>query len=369
MKKIIGIQTPHYAFNYGAQLQAFALGIALKNIGFDIEYINRRPSTYFEFSSKCDKFIKQKELDTKFRGFVDFEKSYLQPQSIRLIHNSDYKHLDVSKYFAVIVGSDQIWRDSYFYSSFEYSPYLYFFDDPDIRKISYAASFGKNTCVQPEDRRNIISSLLKKFYAISVREQSGVDILRNYYDVEGTWVSDPTLLHTADVYIRKLGLTRKSETDFQIGTYILGGSYNHFRKLNKLSQYAHIPLKHIYGSFYHNKILNRFNLNRFMKIPSVIEWLDLILNSKYIVTDSFHGLAFSIIFNKQFVVFNNTNGGSERFISLLRVLGLEDRLFEWNADEQIVFQKLREKINYEDVNSRLKTFVSPSLDFLKRSLL
>ena len=82
-----------------------------------------------------------------------------------------------------------------------------------------------------------------------------------------------------------------------------------------------------------------------------------------------YGLAFSIIFNKQFVVFNNTNGGSERFISLLRVLGLEDRLFEWNADEQIVFQKLREKINYEDVNSRLKTFVSPSLEFLKRSLL
>ena len=369
MNKLIAIQTPHYAFNYGAQLQAFALGLAIKEMGFDIEYINRRPSTYYEFVSKYDRFIRRKELETKFKGFTEFENKFLQPQSIRIIHNSEYDRLDVTKYAAVVVGSDQIWRDSYFHSSFEYSPYLYFFDNPNIRKVSYAASFGKKTCVQPEDRRIEISRLLKQFYAISVREESGVRILNDYYGVAGEWVADPTLLHTADLYIKKLNLTPKRNCDQCIVTYILGGTFKHFQKLNKISSKAQIPLKHIYNLYYHSKILNRFKLNRFMKVPSVLEWLDLILNSKYVITDSFHGLAFSIIFNKQFVVINNSHGGSERFISLLSIVGLEDRMFEWESKEEDIIKKLYEKIDYTKVNSKLKMFVMPSKEFLLKSLL
>lgn len=369
MNKLIGIQTPHYAFNYGAQLQAFALGLAIKKMGFDIEYINRRPPTYYEFTSKYDKFVRRKELETKFLGFTEFEKLFLQPQSIRIIHNSEYENLDVTRYAAVVVGSDQIWRDSYFHSSFEYSPYLYFIDDPNVRKVSYAASFGKKTCVQPEDRRIEISRLLKQFYAISVREETGVNILNDYYDVAGKWVADPTLLHTADSYIKELKLTPKSVCNHQIVTYILGGTFRHFQKLNKISSKKRIPLKHIYNFYYHSKILKRFKLNRFMKVPSVLEWLDLILNSKYVITDSFHGLAFSIIFNKQFVVFNNSHGGSERFISLLSIVGLEDRMFEWESKEEDIIKKLCEEIDYTKVNSKLKMFIDSSKDFLLKSLL
>ncbi len=367
-KKIVGIQTPHYAFNYGAQLQAFALGVAVKDLGFEIEYINRRPSTYSLFRSSWDKFLKTLDLKTKYHGFVDFENRFLQPQTFPIINNREYKDLDTTKYHGVIVGSDQIWRDDYFYSSFEFSPYLYFIEDPAIRKISYAASFGKKTCVHPAERQAEISRFLKQFHAISVREKSGIDILNNYYGVNGVWVLDPTLLHNALTYINLLNL-KKGPVRHQIGTYILGGSNKILKSLSPLDKLLHRPFRHVYGRLYHHGILTRFHINRFLLVPSVSEWLELILNSEYIVTDSFHGMVFSIIFNKQFVVLNNAAGGSERYYSLLDALGLHDRIFEWSSDRQMIAKKLREPIDYSIVEDKLSRIVEPSKDFLRSSLL
>ena len=366
MKKV-GIQTPHYANNYGAQLQAYALGEAIKKTGFNIEYIDRRPCL-LEHRNLLKRIIKKLELNTSKRGFKDFETKYINPKSIKITDNKDYKLLDCKKYYAIVVGSDQIWRDDYFLSSFEYSPYLYYVKDKNIRKISYAASFGKNNCKQPEERRKNIAYLLKDFWAISVREKSGVNILNEEFGVKGVWVLDPTLLHKSSFYIESLHLVKLNKERDEIVTYILGGDKVKYEKMSAVAQSMGLSIRHIYNRKHYSQTSLGRLLAKFVKIPSVVDWLDLILNAKYVITDSFHGMVFSIIFNKQFVVLNNIGGGTERYLSLLKEIGLEDRLLEWNVDENVIMQKLEDVIDYNQCYKLLDEAVSSSLEYLKISL-
>lgn len=370
MDKLVAIQTPHYAHNYGAVLQAFALGQIVREIGFDVEYIDRRSSYYDVYSCIFDKWHKKLRLKTEGKGFVDFETTYLQPQSIRILKNEDYNKLDTSRYAAIIVGSDQIWRDDYFIHSFEYSPYLYFVKNSNVKKISYAASFGKDTCSHPEERRRNIEKMLKDFYAISVREKSGVDILKNVFHVAGKWVADPTLLHDADFYIKKLQLKKQTVDDNRIVTYILGASPTNMKKVDDLAKKIGVSTKHIYKrSKFWLAYKRPFSLLRkYRMVPSVIEWLENIMNAKYVFTDSFHGMVFCIIFRKQFVVLNNKAGGTERFISLLNRLGLSERLCNWDEDIEQIQEKLCSHIDYNNAENLLNEFKDLSVGFLRVAL-
>lgn len=367
---LVAIQTPHYAHNYGAQLQAFALGLAVKSLGFDIEYIDRRPAYYFEYNSIFDKLSKKFQLKTEGKGFLDFENKYLIPKSVRILHNEEYSQLDTSRYRAIIVGSDQIWRDDYFIHSFEYSPYLYFVHDKNVKKISYAASFGKNTCKHEEKIRCKIEELLHDFTAISVREVSGVQILDKVYHVKGKWVADPTLLHDAETYIHSFQLNKKLQLNNEIVTYILGASSFNMALIEKLAKSLDISVNHIYKRSTHWWMYKRpFSLlKQYKKVPSVLEWLENIMNAKYVFTDSFHGMVFCILFKKQFVVMNNKAGGSERFTSLLNRLGLIERLCDWSLSVEKIQEKLFAPIDYESVYIKLNSFREESMTFLSENL-
>lgn len=92
---------------------------------------------------------------TEGKGFINFENTYLQPQSIRILKNEDYIKLDTSKYYAIIVGSDQIWRDDYFIHSFEYSPYLFFVKNKNIKKLVTRRHLVKmNVSTLKKDEKN-----------------------------------------------------------------------------------------------------------------------------------------------------------------------------------------------------------------------
>ena len=365
---LIAIQTPHYAHNYGAQLQAFALGQAIIKLGYDIEYINRRPANYFEFDNWFDEILRKLQLASEGRGFLQFENTFLQPQSIRLLHNSEYKNLDTSKYHAVVVGSDQIWRDDYFKYSFEYSPYLYFINNKNIKKVSYAASFGKNTCCPPKERRLKIAKLLSDFNAISVREKSGVNILKQVYNVDGIWVADPTLLHDADFYTEKFNL--KTNNNHHLVTYILGQRPECVRIINTIAKSLCVKVDNIY-KIPQCRILKRYPFNRYRlykPVPSVLDWLDKIKNAEYVITDSFHGMVFCIIFQKKFVVINNSQGGSDRFTSLLGLLDLTHKLCEWSYDARIIIDNIKTEIDYDNVYCYLNAFRKQSIDYLRMSI-
>lgn len=363
--QIIGIQTPHYAPNYGAQLQAFALGLAIKDIGYPIEYINRRPAFDGIFKNCIAEFLHTIELKTRLKGFLAFEKQYLQPQTKALFTNEDYSKLETNRYKAIVVGSDQIWRDDYFYSSFEYSPYLYYVPNGETKKIAYAASFGKDSCNHPLKRQNKITGFMKDFHAISVRENSGVNILKETFGINnGVWVADPTLLHTGQSYIDYFNLSYKQPQN--LVTYLLGRDDGKMKKVKAISEDLNVNKVDIYKSdsfrFVNHRI--RVFLNRFKSVPSVFAWLDLILNAKYVLTDSFHGMVFCILFHKQFVVLNNEKGGTERYISLLGKIGLEDRLLAWNTDNKTIQHKMLEPIDYISADIKLNEFRLFSKNFL-----
>lgn len=368
MKKIVGIQSPHYAYNYGAVLQAYAMSSAIKKLGMDVITINRRSSTNYIFANWFQKSARKAQTLTNGKFFIEFENNYIQPQSKLILNNGDYKLIKDIDFHAVIVGSDQIWRDDFFKSSFEYNSFLDFVTDEKTRKISYAPSFGKETCKHPDEVKTKISKLLKQFTAISVREESGLDILKEEFGVIGTHVLDPTLLLTEDFYTKALNLPNE-QLDY-MGAYVLGGNVEKTKVLNIIEKKMNYKVKSIYKEsnfrlFYNYHIAL---LKRFLFVPSVIEFVSIIKNSKYVITDSFHGLAFSIIFRKQFVVFDNKAGGSQRFLSLLKILDLEERLLEWSEDPDIICKMLKKEIDYTTVELNLNKQRELSFSFLKNAL-
>lgn len=369
MRKIIGLQTPHYAPNYGAKLQALAIAEAIRQLGFQVEYINRRPLCAYMYKNRIDRFLKAKE-EQALSGLTEFELSYLQPQTMALYNNQDFEKLDLDKYYALVVGSDQMWRDDYFHAGFDFTPYLFYAEEKKCKKIAYAVSFGKNSCSHPEDRRCEIERLIKMFDTISVREPSGKEILKNVFHVEGTWVCDPTLLHDARTYIEKLGIKRKTENINEITTYILNQSTKFFRCAEMISNQTRTPLNHIVHKRFNNLFYKRplCRIPDLQTRPTVENFLERILNARYIITDSYHGMLFSIIFGKQFIVYNRKAGGSERYYPILGLLGLENRLFDEDDNIEEVVAILKTKIDYNNVNARLKEFKELSLKFLKDSL-
>ena len=210
---------------------------------------------------------------------------------------------------------------------------------------------------------------MSDFKAISVREKSGVDILKDSFGInDGTWVADPTLLHEGNFYVTTFQLTEKPSS--VLVTYILGRDINKMNKIKQIADNLNIKVSNIYQLDSFAFLGQRLSgiLNRLIKVPSVIKWLESILNAKYVITDSFHGMVFCILFHKQFVVLNNTKGGTERYTSLLGKLGIIDRLLNWNVGEQEIQKKLLEPINYSIVDRKIKDFREFSRLFLKEAL-
>ena len=371
-RKLIGMVTPHYAANYGAKVQAYALAESLRKLGYDIEYINRRPKigTYSDGNPILRQLKKLEEIYNR-KYFYEFEDKYLQPQSTPIYTNEDLDKLDLNRYYGFTIGSDQMWRDNYYRPTFTPVAYLDFAKNYEARKVAYAVSFGKATCVHPEDRRQYLESLIKKFTAVSVREKSGVDILKETFHVDkGVWVADPTLLLNKEEYVKNFNLKELPTPRKETATYILSDNYKTVGIYEKIGVEIGLPMRHFLKPKKFRILYNHYvaRLPFFLRLPSVISWFDTILNAQYFVTDSFHGTVFAIIFGKQFVTLDNSVGGSERLTSLLGMLGLEDRLFNFTSSPKKIAAKIKEPIDYQKVYSKLKPFVDSSRKFLEDSL-
>lgn len=370
-KKLIGMVTPHYAANYGAKVQAFALAEALRKLGYCIEYVNRRPAigAYSDQNPILRQLKKAEEIYNR-KYFREFEAKYLQPQSAAIYSADEFSKLDLKRYYGFTIGSDQMWRDNYYRPDFTPVAYLDFAKEYEAKKVAYAVSFGKGTCEHPEDRRKYLEELIKKFTAVSVREKSGVEILKETFDVSnGVWVADPTLLLSKDEYIRLFNLSQQTSLRNETATYILSDNYKTVGVYDAIGAAIGLPLHHFLKPKRYRILYNHY-VNRlpfFRRMPSIENWLDTILDAQYFVTDSFHGTVFAIIFGKQFVTLDNSVGGSERLTSLLGMLGLQDRLFSYSDSPSVIASKVKEPIDYDIVYSKLKPFVEHSRKFLEDS--
>ena len=344
----IGILTLPFEANYGWAVQRWALYHTIEMLGHQPTIINRRwSSNNTSCINSFKRFVYYNVICPRFKRFVDKETPSVTP-----VTRTPEETFEVSKHLdAVIVGSDQVWRiENTRLAGLDF--FLDFLKDSLIKRLSYAASFGKDTWQGTEDETIKVKNLLQKFNAISVREDSGVCLCNNLFDVESSHVLDPTLLLTADDYNQLLS---KPKSRQELVTYILDSTEEKRNTVSEIARQCNLKEVNLYPS------------RSFTFYKSVYTWLEKIRDAHYVVVDSFHGMVFCILFHKQFAVFANSKRGLTRFTSLLGMLGLIERMTTVFGKEEVL-KILKQPIDYVSVESMLATHRKKSLGFLENNL-
>ncbi|MDO3693634.1 polysaccharide pyruvyl transferase family protein [Wenyingzhuangia sp. chi5] len=373
----IAILTQPLHNNYGGLLQAFALQKVLKkklniesetlDIGYSSSFISKLKGVV---KLNIDKFIFQKKIRPQFKPTEEQKKKIathtdaFKNEYIKLGQGKYTKQnlgdLQKLNYDGYVVGSDQVWRP-------RYSPNIqtYFLNflknNSTSKRISYAASFGVDFNEFKDRDLYKCASLLQKFDAVSVREEGAVKLCETKFGVKSKLVLDPTLLLEVDDY--KAFFDKDLETKKQIMFYVLDPEYANKEIETSVKEYFDLPLFKIMP-----KAMNEESVKNIKDCiyPPVEDWIEGFLTSEFIITDSFHGTIFSILFNKQFITIGNEVRGMSRFNSVLKIFNLQDRLV---SDLDGIKKVLKTKIDYTAVNKILETEKEKSLDFLKESLL
>ncbi|WP_180072437.1 polysaccharide pyruvyl transferase family protein [Acinetobacter sp. YH12200] len=377
MTKKIAILTQPLHVNFGGTLQAFALQKTLIGMGHQVETLNYD----WKKSSDLKKILsslKHKILSNKsIFPFFENELQAIRAEHKKFIKNnikyseSLYSHQDLKNYIesqsfdAVIVGSDQVWRVAY-------SPRIesFFLDflshDNQIKKIAYSASFGIDQWQFNKQKTIEIKRLLKKFQSVSVREKSAVELCQQYLNVEVKHTLDPTLLLEAREYLKLLNPQQKDSRNIgKIFVYVLDRNERKKKIVKSISKklgketFYNQPEKTVKESF----IIK--DLNPYI-YPPIENWIKSFTEADFIVTDSFHGTVFSIIFNKPFISIVNKERGASRFESLLGILGLVDRMID--EDTIITHDLFENRIDYNKVNCLLNEWIAYSYNELKTAL-
>lgn len=361
MKKI-GLMTWFTHNNYGSVLQAYALGETIKNENFIIEYINYEPKpiakNIFERSlnknidSLYERIMKNKVTKSKKKIDVKYAEFRKKLNASSLCNGfTDLKSIS-NQYDSIVCGSDQIWSPN----AYDENYFLVFADN--IKKIAYAPSFGV-TDIYDINLKNKIRSMVNSFDFVSVREEDGKNILNNK-DIIKTL--DPTLLLNSQEWIKKLNLTNNNFHKY-ILCYFLGNNKKYYNYAKKIAKEKKLELLII--------PTNSFSINKRGKVlydcgPK--EFVEYIYNASLILTDSYHGMLFSINFNKNFVIFerfnNNRESQNSRIYSTLNEFSLFARLYSNIKNNNAeVFET-----NYTNVNKILNEKRRISIDFLNESL-
>lgn len=235
--------------------------------------------------------------------------------------------------------------------------------NPEKQKlIAYAPSFGKNRFEATADQINILRDHLKTFKAISVRENDGIEILKSRFNYDkAITVLDPTMLMDKEYYINLAGLKRirRKRT---IAYYLLDKTPQKMAYINQVAIKRGLKLKNLYLP--ENNGIPILGKLKSLKYPSVEKWIRGIAEADLIITDSFHGTVFSILFNKDFITFGNSSRGNSRFDHLLYMFGLPDRLLTSFEN----FSLVSTHIDYNEVNQILSTKKQESESFLMNAL-
>ena len=366
----IGILTYPLNNNYGCYMQSFALLTFLKERGYDVEYIFRRhdkPSIIYYLKYSVKSILKTittfrfnsirynyeyEYMIKKGQNMLVFFETYIQPHT-EIIYTTRKLKKICQKYDAIIVGSDQVWRAEILSNVEDY--FLSFLSvSSSVKRIAYAASFGKSDPGYTRRQIKRCGRAISYFSDISIREDAGVSILKKYDWTcpEPHVVLDPTMLLKKECYYSLIKKRKYKET---ILGYILDQSNDKQRILKQVSEHFSVAS----CNFLENVKKDDFIF------PSIVSWLGMLASSRFVVTDSFHGAVFSIILNKPFVVVVNERRGAARFETLLNKFNLYNRMLNI---ENNVYDILNNDINWEDVNNILNKEREKSINFLIESL-
>lgn len=374
----IGIITISKINNYGADLQAYALQKKLVLMGYNAEIIDylfykhplfkreRQSEPFYQFPLK--KRMKEWILPV-YERIKSFPYKQARKEREKAFHSFHQEHTNYSKdtfhnyselfrwipeYDIYCTGSDQVWNPNCYTSLF---PYLLSFVPNDKKKISYASSFGVSTL--PTDAIDKYKNELCKYHHIAVREKKGIEIIKEIANKEATIVVDPTLLLTKNEW-SKIARTDKVPDNPYILLYVLKDSSFITKTALQLSQKYGLPIIRICKGTYrqdsHTSIQNIMDAG-----PQ--DFLGLFMKASIILTNSYHGTIFSLIFEKIFytILKANTDNNS-RQQNLLSELKLENRLiYEPQFKEQPA-------LDYSAINQRIQTLRLQSESYLKNAI-
>lgn len=308
-----GILNLQHTNNFGACLVAYALQTAIERCGSKAQVINYRPEKKARPFSGA--FRREKAAG---RNFEKFRRRFLN--LTRVCRNMD----DLSELNAsldsFVVGSDQVWRFRYVYRFLQ--EYLLAFAAPSKTLFSYAASFGTDFWEGNDQATEIMREKLLRFNRISVREESGIAICREAFGSEAVQVLDPTLLLSAADYAPIIKESQLKLPGRYVAKMILDETPEAAAEVERLAKEKGWEVVDIYGS------RKKIGGKEAMLCRPVGDWLKLLQNADYVVTDSFHCVCFSLIFEKQFICVVNPERGISRLDSLLGIFGLRDRLID-----------------------------------------
>lgn len=380
----IGILTLVPYDNYGGILQGYALQTVLERMGHDVTIMNTKLYNYVSpkvlFKQQIKWLIKHFILHRKgtpvfspyhLGKFQDYRVSALKPFIDKQVHLTrtfsngvkDIANFAVQEnYDAFVVGSDQTWRPAL-------SPDLYhlFCDfvpsNSPIRCIAYAASFGVDRMPLNQKQINYCKPLLQRFKAVAVREASGVKLCKNFFGIDAKLVLDPTLLLEKEDYLRLIDSYVPINKEIGLMQYVFFWNHEEKSIVNKVSKLLGTEPINFFPERFLNQIMdeNELPLAKFLPLE---EWLYGYSKAKFVITDSFHGTVFCIIFNVPFLVISPE--AVTRFKSLLGLFGLEDRLVM--KTEEVTQKLIHEQIDWEKVNKKMNELKKDSVQFLKDAL-
>jgi len=267
-----------------------------------------------------------------------------------------------------LVGSDQLWN---WYSTKEMGQYFFLdFADDNHKRIAYATSFGHGQSFFKGEEKLKVAYNLKKFDAISVREKDGVDICLKEYGVQATHTLDPVFLCPMDSYEKAISLSTRKCTQPYLLAYVLNPTEEKYSVIKEQAMRLGIEYKIILDAQAENSDENKKQCNYDKSVQENLEiadWLWLFKNAEFIVTDSYHGFCFSLIFHKQFICFFNKLRGNSRFSSLSELLRIQKFLI--NSKTEIISRNLESsQIDYDDIELLLEQERIKSLNWLVNAL-
>lgn len=361
----IGIYTIHSHYNYGAMFQAYGTQKALEKLGFDAELVNvytkeeefKNEHNFFSFKLKFFLIYFYTKINPKIpRKFKRFRDFHSNMNLSKRYFGIEEIYKNPPQYDIHLAGSDQIWNIQRGFSDKPYY-FLDFLNDDDI-KISYASSFGASN-INPIYNEKL-SNFLSTFKAIAVREDEGVEIIKKATGLDAVQVMDPTFLLDDKEWGALDTVTPIVQGDY-IFCYGFDGSEKSKQMVESIRQRLNLPLVAVaVGLFF------PFKIDKFIKDAGPLEFINLIRNAKFVISGSYHGIAFAIHFRKSFFGTIHPTRNA-RMKTMLNKLNLSNRQLEY--PEKILYMSDDQvNIDYKLVENNIKKVVNSSIIWLKQNI-
>lgn len=345
----INLLTFHRALSYGAVLQTYAMTKVLESMGHQVEIIDFQKPFLPTMPTGWWSFMKNFGIERlkKEYTFYSFRKKYFNSctKTLKTVEDVQNYKFNADVY---LVGSDQVWNPRITKESLG----IYFFNFVKGKKVSYAASFGTDQWTSSKEESEKVKTNLAEFSAISVREESGLKIITDVFGLDATTVLDPTL-----IWSDYSALIKPVKYEDYIFVFKVNHSDEFIEKGIEIGEALNKQIIFVGDKHYHPNVISLPN-------PSVEEWISLLYHSSFVFTDSFHGMAFSLNFKKDFLMFNTNPNRFTRIESLLKKIELRNRVHGNVGNIKLDLSP----INYYDFDSKLNIIKSDSISFLKKAL-